>query len=79
MSRKDKILRKCKQNPKNIRFFEIERLLSEYGFYLERSSGSHHIFTDDRKAITIPAHNKKQFILEVYVKKILKIIGEENE
>jgi predicted RNA binding protein YcfA (HicA-like mRNA interferase family) len=44
MSKRKKRLQKLKQNPKNVSFEALRQVLEDYGFALERSSGSHHSF-----------------------------------
>lgn len=44
MSRRKKRLQRIRQNPKNVSFDDLRKLLEDYGFTLERSSGSHHSF-----------------------------------
>jgi predicted RNA binding protein YcfA (HicA-like mRNA interferase family) len=44
ISKRKKRLQRIRQNPKNVSFEELRRLLEDFGFVLERSSGSHHSF-----------------------------------
>lgn len=44
MSKRKKRLQRIKANPKNVSFDDLRTLLEDYGFILERSSGSHHSF-----------------------------------
>ena len=44
MSKRKKRLQRIKANPKNVSFDDLRTLLEDYGFVLERSSGSHHSF-----------------------------------
>jgi predicted RNA binding protein YcfA (HicA-like mRNA interferase family) len=75
MTSSHKALQKIRQNPKNVRFEEIDALLRSFGFE-KRQKGSHAVFTraDLQLAITIPY--RKPFILPVYVKQILKLLDE---
>lgn len=74
MSRQEKLLARIRQNPKNVRFEEIDNLLLRLGFD-KRQKGSHAFYSFRGKyPITIPF--RKPFILPVYVKNVLKIIDE---
>ncbi len=44
MSRRQKRRLRIAQNPKNIRFEDLRRLLEDYGFELRRTKGSHNSF-----------------------------------
>jgi predicted RNA binding protein YcfA (HicA-like mRNA interferase family) len=44
MSRRKKRLQRIRENPKNVSFDALRTVLEDYGFVLERSSGSHHSF-----------------------------------
>ena len=62
--------------PSNVRYAEIKRLLESKGWYLDRTSGTHHIFIKPgKRQINIPVHDKQ--VKFVYVKKANKIIEEE--
>jgi predicted RNA binding protein YcfA (HicA-like mRNA interferase family) len=71
--------RRCKiaQNPKNVRFEDLRRLLEDYDFELKRTKGSHHSFVgyvgDEKVTVVIPYRRP---LKEVYVKNVLKIFDE---
>ncbi len=44
MSKRDKLRRKLRTNPKGVKFSELETLLLRFGFILVRVKGSHHFF-----------------------------------
>lgn len=71
MSRKDKLLKELENNPANVRFEVLEKLLKEYGFKLKSVKGSHHSFSNGKLLITLP-YNKPMKIF--YVKAVLKAI-----
>jgi predicted RNA binding protein YcfA (HicA-like mRNA interferase family) len=74
MSKFEKAIAKLHQNPQNVSFGEIDRILLRLGFE-KRQKGSHAVYTREGSyPITIPF--KKPFILPVYVKKVLQIIEE---
>ena len=74
MGKKDKRLKKIRQNPKNVRFEDIDKLLLSLGFE-KRQRGSHVTYVlKGQGRITIPF--RKPFILPVYVKEVLKLLDE---
>ncbi|MGE4294724.1 MAG: type II toxin-antitoxin system HicA family toxin [Campylobacterales bacterium] len=76
MSKKDKLLESIKNNPHDVSFQDIKKLLEERGFSCRQPNkgSSHFIFTKaGSEPISIPS---KRPIKAVYVKKVLKLIGE---
>lgn len=77
MSKKRKRLERLRQNPKNVTFEDLRTVLEDYGFTLERSSGSHHSFKvklgDEYILLVIPYRRP---IKPNYVKDALAIIDE---
>lgn len=76
-TRRQKRRRKIAQNPKNVRFEDLRRLLEDYRFELKRTKGSHHSFVglvgDQKVSIVIPFRRP---LKEVYVKNVLRILDE---
>lgn len=68
MSTKEKLLKNIKNNPKNVSYDDIKKLLNLYGFELVSIKGSHHKFRKNGDTIMIPFHKP---IKEVYVKDVL--------
>jgi predicted RNA binding protein YcfA (HicA-like mRNA interferase family) len=74
MSQTQKLLERFRQNPRNVRFEEMDKLLLSLGFE-KRQKGSHTTYIlKGQGRITIPFH--KPFILPVYVKEVLKLLAE---
>lgn len=75
--RRRKRCNKIAQNPENVRFEDLQRLLEDYDFALKRSKGSHHSFVgyvgETKTTIVIPFRKP---LHEVYVKKVLAILDE---
>lgn len=72
MSKKEKLKDKIKNNPKNVSFEVLKRLLISEGFTLKGVSGSHHTFSKSGyKNIVLPLHKP---IKEIYVKEVLKAL-----
>jgi len=73
MSKYDKLIEKLKNNPKNVDFKILKKILEEYGYLGINTGGSHWVFRKDGKeSITIPY---KKPIKIIYVKKVLILIG----
>lgn len=73
MSKKDKLLESIKNNPKDIDFNALKKLLEANGYIANNSGGSHWVFRKDgSNAITIPY---KKPVKAIYVKKVLEELG----
>ncbi|MBX3283367.1 MAG: type II toxin-antitoxin system HicA family toxin [Acidobacteria bacterium] len=72
MTKRNKLFAKLKNNPANADFREIEKLLLEEGFVLDRVSGSHHIFKRGGVTFVVPVHDRK--VKTIYVKRVIEII-----
>jgi len=77
MSKRDKAIERLRQNPKSVRFDEIDRLLLSLGFEKRQRGTSHATYSKGRNILTIPFH--KPHILPVYVKNVLHILDEIGE
>jgi predicted RNA binding protein YcfA (HicA-like mRNA interferase family) len=77
MSRREKRLRKLRQNPKNVSLEELSQVLTDFGFWLDTVNGSHHVFRNSlqNKAwkLTIPFRKP---VLAIYVKQAIVAIDE---
>ena len=73
MTKQVKLLNRIRRNPTNVRFEEIDTLLSRWGF-AKRIKGSHATYIYHEYRITIPY--RKPFLLPVYVKLIQAILDE---
>lgn len=74
MGKKEKLLAKMRQNPKNIRPEELEQLLLWLGFEKRAGKGSHTVYKRDEYRLTLPY--KKPFLKPIYIKLALEIIDE---
>jgi len=73
VSKRDKLLAKIKNNPKNVDFQVLKKLLEEEGYMGDNRGGSHWVFRKEgNESITIPY---KRPIKIIYVKKVLEILG----
>ncbi len=74
MSKKEKLLSAMKNNPKDVPFEDIKKLLEGYGYICHNSGGSHFVFRKEFcEHIVIPYHKP---IKAIYVKHVLEILGE---
>lgn len=73
MGQKNKALEKFRQNPKNVRFDEIDHLLITLGFQ-KRHKGSHATYVLKTYRITIPF--RKPYVLPIYVKNLLVLLDD---
>jgi len=80
MARAEKLKAKIAQNPKHVRFADLDELLRAYGFVARqpRRGSSHYTYTKGDKRITVPY--RRPFVREHYVKEVLKLLeGDGNE
>lgn len=78
MSQFEKLLERIKNNPKSVRFEELQKILEKYGFVGSQPQGgsSHYTFRrTDGKKMTIPKHSP--YVKAIYVKLVIDLIGEE--
>ena len=75
MSKRDKLLKSIRNNPANVKFETLQKLLLHFGFKERqpRSGSSHYTYTLNGYIITIPKHKP---VNKVYVKQFLKLIDE---
>ncbi|QGP92569.1 hypothetical protein MGLY_19550 [Neomoorella glycerini] len=78
MTKREKILEKIKQNPRNVSFNDLDRILRQHGFKCRQlgSGSSHYTYLKDDIRITLPKQNPMR---PVYVKITLKAIEEIEE
>jgi predicted RNA binding protein YcfA (HicA-like mRNA interferase family) len=77
MTKREKLRERLKNNPNNVRFSDIRKLLEYEDFKLDRVTGSHHIFIKGELILVIPVHNNK--VKTVYVKRVLELIDQIND
>ena len=75
MSKLEKLLQRIKNNPKTVRFEELDKILTNAGYECAqpRSGSSHYTYRKEfREPITIPY--RKPYIHEAYVKLVLRAL-----
>lgn len=74
MSKKDKALDRIRNNPKNVRFEDLQKILENLGFELRHRSGSHVVFVRGKHVLIIPF--RRPFLKVVYAQLALAAIDE---
>jgi hypothetical protein len=72
MTKKEKALARIRQNPKHVRFEELETILLRLGFKKRQDGTSHAIFIFGRHIINVP--KRKPFVKPFYVGLVLKAL-----
>jgi predicted RNA binding protein YcfA (HicA-like mRNA interferase family) len=72
MGKREKLIARLINSPQNATFSDIRNLLEYEGFYLDRVTGSHHIFKYAETTFVIPVHNNR--VKAIYVRKVLELI-----
>jgi predicted RNA binding protein YcfA (HicA-like mRNA interferase family) len=83
MARKEKILERIRNNPYQVRFEEIDKIMRQYEFE-ERHHASHYVYSHPQIAgvVTIVRPHGKggtQFVAPFYIKKALEAISKVEE
>lgn len=76
MTTKDKDIEKIRNNPKNVRFEVLDKVLRKAGFKARKpkSGSSHYTYKKGYSILTIPKHTP---VVVCYVKKALEFIEKE--
>lgn len=79
MSDLEKLLERVKQNPKAVRFNELDNILRKAGFIRSQPGGgsSHYIYRKGRQKLVVPY--RRPYILQAYVARAIKLLEEEVE
>ncbi len=72
MGKREKIIERLTNSPQNATFADMRNLLEYEGFYLDRITGSHHVFKYAETTFVIPIHDRK--VKAIYVMKVLELI-----
>lgn len=74
MSKKEKLIYSMRNNPKDVSFEDLKKVLLDFGYEVENSGGSHWVFRKDNfETQVVP---RKKPIKAIYVIRALKAIGE---
>ena len=79
MTKRAKRVKKLFQNPKTVPFKQLDKVLKDAGFKLRQpgSGSSHYIYTKGEIQFSVPF--RRPFVKEVYVKRVLELLGGEDE
>lgn len=80
MSKLKKLLHRIQNNPKHVRFEQLDRILTHYGFTRRQASGgtSHYYYTKGKKLISVPFN--QPHIKTTYVERAIELLeGEIND
>lgn len=74
ITKKEKLLNRIKNNPKTVKFEELDKILQGDGFERRQPSGgsSHYTYGLADKILTVPC--KKPYIKVIYVKMAIKLL-----
>ncbi|MCG9966873.1 toxin HicA [Pelotomaculum terephthalicicum JT] len=74
MSKLEKLLQKIKNNPKQVRFEELDKILTRAGFEKRQPKGgsSHYYYTKGALKVSIPY--RQPYILTTYVVAAIKLL-----
>jgi hypothetical protein len=78
MSKIDKALERLRNNPKSVRFDDLDTLLLRLGFR-KRQKGSHAFYTRGGLRIGVPHPHNQPYVLPVYVKQVIALLDELDE
>lgn len=74
MSRFEKLLAKLRRLPPEMRYEEVEKILTAFGFVKRGSSGSHHVFyRPGCPPLTVPKH-RGHVVKTTYLKLVIRIL-----
>jgi hypothetical protein len=73
MSQIDKLIKSVKNNPKDVRFEDLRKILLYYKFVERQPRGgsSHYYYSKDNIAISVP---KKHPVNQIYVKQVIELL-----
>jgi predicted RNA binding protein YcfA (HicA-like mRNA interferase family) len=79
MTKLDKLRKRIEQEPKTVRFEDLDRLLLASGFQVRQPGrgGSHYFYSKGRVTVTVP--RRRQQMPPVYVRLVLEAIGQAEE
>ena len=79
MTKREKRVKKLFQNPRTVSFKELDKVLKDFGFKMRQpgSGSSHYVYTKDSIQISVPF--RRPFVKEVYIKRVIELIGENYE
>jgi len=77
MNKREKLFKRLKNNSNNATFLDIQTLLKQEGFELDRVTGSHHVFIKGDITFVVPVHGSK--VKAVYVRRVIELIEQSKD
>jgi hypothetical protein len=77
VSKRDKLLARIRNNPKQVSIEDLERILLEYGFVKRTARSHHNFYSRGAYIISVPVH--RPHVKEVYVRHALAILEQLDE
>jgi len=77
MNKREKLFKRLKNNSNNATFLDIQTLLKQEGFDLDRVTGSHHVFIKGDITFVVPVHENK--VKAVYVRRVIELIEQSKD
>ncbi len=72
MAKKVKALDRIRNNPKNVRFEDLQAILEDFGFIVRHRTGSHAVFFGGKYVLVVPF--RRPFVKVAYVRLALTAI-----
>ena len=74
ITKKEKLLGRIKNNPKTVKFEELDKLLKDVGFVSRQPNGgsSHYTYVLQDKILTVPF--KRPYVKIIYIKMAIKLL-----
>ncbi len=71
----EKLLKRIQNNPKTVRFEELDKILRRYGFRCRQPRGGSSHFVYTKNSITLVVPFQKPYVKEIYVRQVIERIG----
>jgi len=76
LKRKCKLIKDILNNPKNVKFEDVDKLLKIFGYEVKQPrKGSSHFVYRKKGANPITVPYKRPFVKEIYIKQIIRILN----
>jgi len=79
VAKREKRIRRIFKNPRTVPFKDLDKVLKDFGYEVRQpgSGSSHFVYTKGEIQISVPF--RRPFVKEVYVKRVIELIGGDNE
>ena len=78
MGQLEKLLERIRNNPKTVRFEELDKILRRSGFERRQpgSGSSHYVYVKEQKKLAVPNH--RPYIKVIYVERAIELLKGED-